>query len=82
MQSDIISDITIMVSGDYGNWYIGITAEPEQRKIDHGYPPGWRSWDTGFEQTARYIEKFFLARGMRGGTGGGHNPTHVYIFKH
>lgn len=81
LKNEIVSEITVIVSGDYGSWYIGVTADPEQRRISHGNPPSWRAWNAGLESEARYIEKFFLFHGMQGDTGGGYNPTYVYIYK-
>ena len=80
-KNEILSAITIIVCGDYGSWYIGVTSDPEQRRRGHDNPPSWRAWNAGLESEARYIEKFFLARGMQGDTGGGYNPTYVYIYK-
>ena len=58
----------------------GITDNIERRKQEHGYPKYWYDWDAWTETVARNIEKYFLANGMTGGSGGGINPTYVYIF--
>lgn len=77
----IIREIERLVQRDYGNWYVGITADPEQRKADHGNPATWRAWDAESEGEARAVERYFLARGMDGGVGGGADPTYVYVYQ-
>jgi hypothetical protein len=37
-------------------------------------------WQADSEGIARDVEKYFLGKGMKGDTGGGENPTYVYIF--
>jgi hypothetical protein len=64
----------------YSIWTIGITADPERRKNEHGNPKYWMQWQADSEGIARDIEKYFLDKGMKGDTGGGENPTYVYIF--
>lgn len=81
LESQIVAEIESMALGNYSQWYIGITADPEQRKIQHGNPLAWRSWNAESESTARRIEKRFVDLGMHGDTGGGYNPIHVYIFQ-
>lgn len=61
-------------------WTIGITNDPDRRKIEHGNPKYWMQWKADTETSARNVEKYFLDRGMKGGGGGGENPRHVYIF--
>lgn len=76
------------------NCYIGITADVTVRFRQHGLIPAdslnprdtriaWIHMDAGTEQNARSIEQFFLNRyrnRIRGGTGGGTNPNHVYAY--
>lgn len=65
---------------DYSVWTIGITNDPERRRSEHDSTPGWHHWDAETEDAARRIEKYFLDKGMKGDTGGGDNPTYVYMF--
>ncbi len=65
---------------DYSIWTIGITNNPERRKEEHENPKYWMDWKADGEQDTRSIEKHFLDKGMKGDTGGGENPTFVYIF--
>ncbi len=64
-------------------WTIGITDNPDRRYGEHRAEgknvKNWRYWEAGSEEGARRIE-YFLDRGMKGDTGGGTNPTYVYIF--
>lgn len=80
-KNEIPSEITVIASGDYGSWYIGVTTDPEQRRRGCDNPMFWRAWNAGLESEARYIEKFFLFHGMQEDTDGGYNPTYVYIYK-
>ena len=77
----IYSEIERIVGGTYFKWYIGVTADPSGRKSEHGNPHNWHQWNAGNERDARAIEKHFLDKGMRGGVGGGFNPTFVYIYE-
>ena len=64
----------------YSVWTIGITEDPTQRKIKHGSPTVWYQWEGESEKTAREVEKHFIDKGCKGGTGGGDRPHWVYIF--
>lgn len=68
----------------YPYWYIGITNDPNERKAWHASNEAdvkhWRSWPADTKAIARYVEKYFLDRDMRGAAGGGTNPTYVYIY--
>lgn len=65
---------------DYSIWTIGITDDPERRKKEHDNPKHWMQWKADTETIARNVEKYFLDKGMKGSTGGGEHPNHVYIF--
>lgn len=67
---------------DYGNWYIGITSDPDRREREHGSKNVWGWWKANSSKEARAIEAEFLEAGMEGGTGGGKNTRYVYVFKH
>lgn len=64
----------------FPSWTIGITADPDRRKSEHGNPTRWHQWKADSETIARDIEKHFIDKGMKGDTGGGFYPTWVYIF--
>jgi len=68
----------------YTSWTIGITNDNKRRKEEHkndGKSLGfWKDWKANSEQIARNVEKYFLEKGMKGGGGGGDNPTFVYVF--
>jgi hypothetical protein len=76
----------IQAIGDrtYNLWYIGITDDPERRKAEHDAAGDntkhWKCWKADTEAIARNVEKYFIDKGMKGGTGGGEHPTYVYIF--
>lgn len=81
-RSDIIDEI-----GDrkeYHIWTIGITNDESRRKQEHiddeDNVKYWKSWDVDSSDDAHYIEKYFLDKGMKGGSGGTDNPNCIYIF--
>ena len=65
----------------YSAWTIGVTAHPDQRKQEEGNPKHWECWEADTEAIARTVEKYFLDKGMKGETGSGKEPRHVYIFQ-
>lgn len=77
-------------NADYSLWTIGITTEPNERKIAHGTPKYWHQWTADSLSIARRVETYFLneyptnkAGRMKGGTGGDMNANrtaYVYIF--
>ena len=64
----------------YSSWTIGITDDPARRRREHNNPKDWHDWGADTEAIARKVEKHFLDKGMKGDTGGGEHPNHVYIF--
>lgn len=64
----------------YSVWTIGVTDDPERRKSEHGNPNVWYHWDADSEDAARNVEAYFIAKGMKGDTGGGGRADYVYIF--
>jgi len=64
----------------YSLWTIGITNDPDRRRVEHGNPKYWMQWRADTEAIARNVEKYFLDKGMKGSGGGGENPHYVYIF--
>ena len=83
-ESEIIKAIEQRVKSaetkKYSIWTIGITDDPARRKEEHGNPKYWMRWKADTEAIARKVEKYFIAKGMKGATGGGEHPNHVYIF--
>ena len=81
-RSDIISEIEN--HKDYRIWTIGITNNESRRKQEHDDAgksiKHWQSWETDSSDDAHYIEKYFLDKGMKGGSGGTDDPNRVYIF--
>jgi hypothetical protein len=78
-EAQIIAEIEYIM-GTYAHWTIGITADPERRRQEHGNPSAWHHWDAGLESAARRIEKHFLDKGMKGDTDGGYALHYVYVF--
>lgn len=70
--------------GTYQQWYAGITCDPQKRLADHGadasaYP---KVCDCVNDDTARYVEQYFLQKGCRGDTGGGdYRGRYFYVYK-
>ncbi len=64
----------------YSVWTIGVTDDPNRRRGEHGNPKTWFHWDADTETAARNVEAYFIAKGMKGATGGGGKADYVYIF--
>jgi len=84
-ESEIIEAIRKNLgSNDCNIWTIGITDDPVRRKAEHDGQGNdtkhWKDWKADTETIARSVEKQFLDKGMKGGTGGGEHPTYVYVF--
>lgn len=85
----IINDIINFMSqwgGAYGDWYIGITSDSEQRLFnDHGVNRANDAWiyrTANTSDDARSIEQYFIGLGCDGGSGGGDNTSRiVYVYK-
>lgn len=71
-------------STDIKIWTIGVTDDPQRRKAEHDAngesTTHWTDWKADTETIARNVEKYFLDKGMKGGTGGGEHPIYVYVF--
>jgi len=69
---------------EYLIWTIGVTDDPKARRSkysDEGeITRYWSQWKADSESDARYIEKYFIAKGMKEGTGGGGTANFVYVF--
>ena len=74
-----------MYGGQYREWYVSVTANPQQRVCaDHNVDPRDPTLVLCLcvnEQTARNVESAFLNAGCDGGTGGGGNTRYVYAYK-
>ncbi len=88
IKQEIINEIYthISKSGHYSDWYIGIAKDPQTRLFnDHNVSKdnGWWIYrQTSNSSIAREIESFFLAKGCKGGDGGGDYSTDcVYAYK-
>lgn len=65
----------------YNKFYVGITDNIQERLFGYHKPNCgyiYRQADT--EELARNVEKYFIKKGMQGGTGGGKRPTFVYVY--
>ena len=79
-ESEILSAIEQIVGKKYSIWTIGITDDPDRRRIEHDNPKFWHQWRADTETIARNVEKYFLDKGMKVSPGGGESPNYVYIF--
>lgn len=85
----IINSIQKFISSNgqyYDQFYIGIATNPRSRLIDgHGITketPCIYSTDPLPAETVRAIEKYFIAKGTKGGDGGGDcNTRYIYCYK-
>jgi len=75
-----IKDAIGRIVGKYSAWTIGVTDNPTRRRGEHSNPSVWHHWDADTEQVARNVEAYFIAKGMKGATGGGGRADYVYIF--
>ncbi|MCI0627294.1 MAG: hypothetical protein L0387_37550 [Acidobacteria bacterium] len=84
-----IADIKTYVAnngGTYSLWYIGIATSPRQRLFnDHAVRENGDAWiyrQCANSNIARAVEKYFLAQGMKGGSGGGDDSSDcAYAYK-
>lgn len=80
----LITAIDAVVGSKCSIWTVGITNDPKRRKGEHESDGEsvtyWRDWKADSEQIARDVEAHFLKKGCKGGSGGGFNPTYVYVF--
>ena len=88
-KKEIIEEIEAYMAkrgGDIEDWYVGISANARERLFDdHSVDEKKGAWiirGTSSDSVARDIEKYFLAKGAQGGTGGGDaESTAVYAYK-
>lgn len=66
---------------NYGNWYIGITSNPEYYGYNYGTKTIHHSWEATSPEDALGVAMYFLSEGMKSGPGYGTFPCFVYIYK-
>jgi hypothetical protein len=72
--------------GQYSDWYVGITNNPQERFTTHGvhslnHPS---SWICSSENVSRGVEEMLLKLGLQGGPGGGVSndpPVYLYVYR-
>ena len=88
-KATIVSEITSHTKAYSASlWRIRLTHDPVKRKKYWGETEGklvglWKQWQADSLSDAQDIEAAFIARGMKGGTGGdlSRNKTvYVYVF--
>ena len=56
----IFNEITSIVGSNPKSWSIGITHEPEERRLELEKPRKWHQWDVATIEDAKMIEGFFV----------------------
>ena len=79
-ESAIKAAIEARVTRYYSTWTIGITDNPNRCREEHGNPNYWYHWAIDLPQTAQNVETYFLAKGMKGASGGYRSADYVFIF--
>ena len=52
-------------------WYVGLTDDPDRRKVEHGNPSDWQQTKFTSETAARAWEQSYVTKpGYQGGPGG------------
>jgi len=87
-KTGIVSAINSKAGSSYSIWRIGLThdtverkkywKETEKQNVDH-----WSHWTADSLGDAQDIEAHFIAKGMKGGTGGSlsaRQTAYVYVF--
>lgn len=88
-KKEIIEEIESHITdcgGGFSGWYVGIAAKPKERLFDdHSVDEERDAWiyrTASSDSIARDIEKHFLDKGARGGTGGGDEDSKsVYAYR-
>ena len=65
----------------YSFWTTGVTNEPGHRRMEHGSPKTWYQWNAVTETVARNVERYFIAKGMKGAPDSPGRANYVYIFR-
>jgi hypothetical protein len=87
-KATIIAAINAKVGTSYSAWRIGLTHDLAERKTYWGQTSKldvsqWNAWTADSLSDAQDIERHFVNKGMKGGTGGdldSRKTTYVYIF--
>ena len=87
-KKEIIEEIESHITdcgGGIRGWYVGIAAKPKERLFDdHSVDEEKDAWihcPASSDSVARDIEKHFLDKGAKGGTGGGDEDSKsVYAY--
>lgn len=78
----IKQEIYEYIKGNWNEWYIRITDDPEKRKTEHENPTHWVQWHVMTDKEAREVEAYFVNNyHINGDKGGGEDCHYVYIFK-
>ena len=72
-KASIKLEINTLVEGDHSLWFVGVTANPSERRTAHGNPKKWYQWQTDSDEESREIKQEFVDLGMDGGPGGPKN---------
>ena len=78
--NEIQEEINSMVEGNYDDWIIGVTDDPERMKINCGKPLSWHKFEADTEIDARKAEKYFRELGMHVGEQGD-DADYVYVYR-
>ena len=86
-EAQTIADaIESKVVGQYGIWRVGLTHDLAKRRLEWGKTEmctHWTCWQAASLTDAQAIERHFINKGMKGGTGGdlsAYKPIYVYVF--
>ena len=78
-----IEDMVRHSKSSYEKWQIGVTDDPARRRTEHknaGHnTEWWHDWNADSEEAARSVERHFLNKGMKGGSGGPGRADYVYV---
>ncbi len=88
-KASIIQEINAKIRNTgFGNWRIGLTHAPDERKTywkdtEKEHVNYWSQWAADSLSDAQDIESHFINKGMKGGTGGNLSDqltVYVYVF--
>lgn len=81
--ADAIEKLVSHSGHSYEKWTVGVTDSPARRRNEYASGGNdvkwWHDWNADTEQDARTVERHFLNKGMRGGSGGQGRADYVYI---
>jgi len=80
-EAEIIRQIeNIVIPHYYRYWHIGLTDDPDRRKIEHGNPKTWYQWEADSEPVAKGVESYLVHNTKMQGETGGAGWKYVYMF--